>query len=372
MPALIACILLLPTLASSISVPNSALHTINQGRIAVVPDFFSPTVVSRLRADAENLHANGHFITDGLAGYGKKANMRDKDSFDASRDRSVLPAYIPSKKIDGPFVSKTLGDSDARRDMTSAIANLRTELAKGLERPGLDTPDTPNNHEISFTRFGPGASLARHNDEHHEELKGVRGWSTPTRRSISWLVYLNEADWDVERDGGTLRTYERRTTSSYPVGTRSGDLQIGWLARTKDDPNELPVFLDGRRGGISGRCSLFVDKKDGGRLYLTKEFDANPYLFLTSDFFVQKMLIGSDLGHRFHYLEQPKSAVTKYFKEDPGEKIHDVPPTGGSLVMFDSVCLPHEVMATLERERWAASGWFHERQQPAPVKQVII
>jgi len=79
-----------------------------------------------------------------------------------------------------------------------------------------------------------------------------------------------------------------------------------------------------------------------------------------------------DLGRRFHYLEQPKSAATAYFKADPGETIKDVAPTGGTLVLFDSVTLPHEVMATKERERWASSGWFHEAQQPLHESQQLF
>ena len=35
-------------------------------------------------------------------------------------------------------------------------------------------------------------------------------------------------------------------------------------------------------------------------------------------------------------------------------------PEGGTLVLFDSVSLPHEVMPTVGRERFALSGWFHE------------
>ena len=332
-------------------------------------------MLSRLRSDARNLYYDDKaFIVDALAGYGQNAGAKDKASFDASKDRAVLPAYIPSQKRDGPFVSNTLGDADARRDLTATIAQLRYELAKGLDRPGLDTPDGPNNHEISFTRFSPGANLARHVDDHHEELKGRAGWSKPTRRSISWLVYLNEEDWDADADGGELRTYERISRSSKPVGARQGDLQIGWLPPTKGDPKERPVFLDGRRGGISGKCAMYIDSDDGERrIYLTKEFESDPYLFLTSDFFVQNLLIQDhDLGRRFHYLEQPKSAVTAYFKADPGETVKDVAPTGGTLVLFDSVTLPHEVMATNSRERWAASGWFHESQQPIHESQQLF
>lgn len=354
--------------------PDSAVRTIDRGGIAVVKDFLSPSEVSRLRADARDLYDDGRFIVDALAGYGAKAGAKDKAGFDSSRDRAVLPAYVPSKKRDGPFVSSTLGDVDGRRRLTSTIAALRSDLARSLDRPGLDTPDGGDNHEISFTRFGPGAMLARHVDEHHEEVKGRAGWSRPTRRSISWLIYLNEEGWDADSDGGQLRTYERRVPSAYPVGSRDGDLQIGWLKPTSDDPRERPVFLDGRRGGVSGKCALYVDSDDGGRnVYLTKEFDADPYLLLTSDFFVQNLLITDhNLGSRFHYLEQPKSGLTAYLKADPGERTKDVAPLGGTLVAFDSVALPHEVLPTASRERWAASGWFHERQQPAPAGGRII
>ena len=116
----------------------------------------------------------------------------------------MLPAYIPSKKRNGPFADASLGDAGARRKLTSTIAALRSDLAVALGRPGLDTLDGPDNHEISYTRFGPGASLASHVDEHHEEQKGRAGWSRPTRQSISWLVYLNDLDWDAGADGGHL------------------------------------------------------------------------------------------------------------------------------------------------------------------------
>lgn len=360
--------------ASALSIlPESAITTIDRGGIAVVPDFLSASEVSRLRGDASNLYDDGHFIVDALAGYGAKSNAKDKSNFESSKDRAVLPAYIPSQKKNGPFVS-TLGDVDGRKSLATTISALRSDLANALDRPGLDTPDGGDNHEMSFTRFGPGALLSRHVDEHHEEVKGRAGWSRPTRRSISWLVYLNGDDWDPNSDGGELRTYARKKTSAFSVGSREGDLQLGWLTPTPNDPKERPVFLDGRRGGISGKCALYIDSNDGGRkVYLTKEFDSDPYLFLTSDFFIQNVLIKDhDLGSRFHYLEQPKGKLTAYLGADPGERVKDVAPLGGTLVAFDSVALPHEVLPTMERERWAASGWFHERQQSEPMGRQII
>ena len=92
-----------------------------------------------------------------------------------------------------------------------------------------------------YSRYGPGASLARHIDERHEELKGVRGWRESGRRSVSWLVYLNE-NWRPD-DGGALRCFERAARPASRVGaTANGDLQVGWLK----GPTERPVFLDAR------------------------------------------------------------------------------------------------------------------------------
>jgi len=362
------------TIALSI-LPDSAISTINQGGIAIIPNFLSQSKVSRLRSDASNLYSDGHFIVDSLAGYGKQ-KAKDKSKFDVSKDRAVLPAYIPSKHKSGPFVSNTLGDVDARKELETLIAALRSDLATGLDRPGLNAVPAEyggDNNEISYTRFGAGASLARHVDEHHEEVKGRAGWSRPTRRSISWLIYLNEEDWG-ENDGGALRTYARTTPSSQPVGSRDGDLQLGWLRPTPNDPKERPVFLDGRRGGISGKCALYIDSDDGQRkVYLTKEFNSDPYLFLSSDFFMQNIIIKDhELGSRFHYLEQPKSKMTEYLAADPGEQSKDVAPLGGTLVAFDSVTLPHEVLPSLTRERWATSGWLHEKQQAEPKGRQII
>jgi hypothetical protein len=388
--------------------PECAIRTIEGGGIAVVSDFLPSSTVSRLQRDACKLHRDGNFVVDSLAGYGSKDGDRDKSKFDPAKDRAVLPSYVPSKDRSGPFVDRNLGDVDVRMLLAKTVGGLRRDLARALDRPGLialsdDEFAGVDGHELSYTRFGPGASLARHVDEHHEEVKGKYGWSRPTRRSLSWLVYLNENDWDAKVDGGELRTYGRfRKTSKDdggvvdvmmgggPVGSHDGDLQIGWLAPSSTDDMERPVFLDGRRGGLPGRCALYVvgggddemmsstmktttttttTTRNGKRVYLTKEFESDPYLFLTSDFFVRNLLIRDrELGKRFRYIEPPHGRLSSNLigVGNGEERVLDVAPTGGTLVVFDSVALPHEVLPSLTRERWAASGWFHERQQPAP------
>ena len=65
----------------------------------------------------------------------------------------------------------------------------------------------------------------------------------------------------------------------------------------------------------------------------------------------------------------PKSAASAFFSqmhttgeggEDGGERARVVSPEGGTLVLFDSVAVPHEVLTT-RSERYAVNGWFHEQ-----------
>ncbi|CAM9471560.1 unnamed protein product, partial [Heterosigma akashiwo] len=193
---------------SAKSLPPSVFETIKSGRIAVIPDFLSPEFISELRADATKLHESGKFSTDALASYGKNGK------FDPRYDRQVLRL--------GQWQDPTLGNSVLREQFAGVIADVRASLAVGLERPGLarghaTTDFGKGSTEISYTRFGPGAFLKRHLDEHHEELKGRFGWQKPTRRSVSWLVYLNRG-WDGARHGGQLRCYERAVWAGSPGG----------------------------------------------------------------------------------------------------------------------------------------------------------
>lgn len=340
--------------------------TIQSGRIAVIPNFLPPEEIASLRDDAQQLHANQKFSTDALASYGSSGK------FDPSKDRAVLRLQ--------QWKDQSIGTWETRRRFGNRMAGLRTDLAYHLNRPHLDDGVAISKYgsgstEISYTRFGPGAFLRRHVDEHHEELKGTDGWSKPTRRSISWLIYLNQPDWNAKRDGGQLRCFERNELPSQQVGARAnGDLQIGWLRASAVDPVERPVFMDNRRP--NRKCAMYIC--DGNSVtYVTKEFDSHPILYVAGGETLAKRLLvdRADLAERFHFIEPPKSKIGDILggKQDylgegedaaSDELLADIDPIGGTLVLFDSVSLPHEVLATKNRERWATSGWFHEDQQP--------
>jgi Rps23 Pro-64 3,4-dihydroxylase Tpa1-like proline 4-hydroxylase len=363
----------LTTLGSNRLLPKSVYETILSGQIAVVPEFLSLPDVRDLQRDSEHLYRSNYFSTDALASYGTSGQ------FDPAKDRAVLKLTR--------WQDPTLGQASVRRQLEVRLQDLRTDLSLHLNRPGLVTGDAVQKFgrgstEIAYTRFGPGAYLQRHVDEHHEELKGVAGWTTPTRRSLSWLIYLNE-DWNVDRHGGCLRCFERPTTprprgGTAVIGARpNGDLQIAWLIATAGDPYDVPVFLDSQLA--SGQCAMYiVDDRNSHNdndtpQYITRPFAPAPLLFTTgSEALIQQFLVINrrTIAPRFRLIESPRNAVSdwigsKWRRDDADETVAvmEIPPLAGTLVVFDSVTLPHEVLPTAVRERWACSGWMHEDQQ---------
>lgn len=350
--------------------------TIQEGRIAVIPNFIPPQEIAALKLDAQNLWDQRQFATDALASYGQSK------VFDPARDRAVLKL--------SQWKDQSLGTYSTRQRLGARMAALRADLAYHLDRPHLNSGLATSQYgygstEISYTRFGPGAFLTRHVDEHHEELKDTAGWSQPTRRSVSWLIYLNNDDWNPIQDGGQLRCYPRTAPPVTRVGARpNGDLQLAWLRPTPVDPVERPVFLNARRP--NNKCAMYYmtssswneNENETREQYITPDFESHPILYLAGgETLVKKILLERHVADRFQFIEPPKSKLDDLFSLGGGstattsqnrndhdnELLADVTPVGGTLVLFDSVSLPHEVLPTKRRERWATSGWFHEDQQ---------
>jgi len=167
--------------------------------------------------------------------------------------------------------------------------------------------------------------------------------------------------------------------------TADGDLQVGWLRASAADPVERPVFLESRLRDKAGNCALRV-----GDLVVSKPFHASPTLYVNADFVLQSLFLDPALAKRFQRLEELRTPLNP----DPpiqGEyESRDVAPLAGRLVMYDSVAVPHEVLAVRlprliffpfyppiyaiaatckppqvegDAPRFALAGWFHEGQQ---------
>lgn len=201
------------------------------------------------------------------------------------------------------------------------------------------------------------------------------GWSTSSRRSISWLLYLS--DDDVR--GGELRSFPQRLPQLGKCGAHEGDLQVGWLR--SEDVSVTPVFLDCWRRtvtprGVEPRSALYTVVGPSSRRYITPDFD------------LRDPITGTPLD--IDYASLTRDEGTFYLIEDQrlwakggdplGSIRTDISPRAGTLVLFDSVALPHEVLPVTRGKRIALAGevclsdnkcftrtgWFHEKQQEFP------
>lgn len=347
--------------------PQLAIQQIESGRAVIVPNWLSSRECEELRIDVQQCFAEGHFKKFILS---RDPNQADK----AADDRWIMNSYIKSLNKDGPFADPTVGNFALRQTFKARMAETKALLSRELKgRSTLAAANLEGSHEMEYLRYGAGAQLQRHTDEHHVELQRPNGSRLPkkqnaTRRSITWMVYLND-DWDGARDGGHLRLHERANPAVSNVGSQGQDLQIGWLKATATD-GEQPVFLDPlREGPTNENCVLYVvDAVTGVSRDLSSKPFANVALHLGGgDNLARKLMLAENPtdAKRFHLIDAPKSSISGLLPSpgeagvDGGERIHDIEPKAGTLVMFDSVSLPHEVMLT-KKERYGIQGWFHE------------
>ena len=361
--------------SASSSAAALPLDALARGQLVVMRDWLPRDLTDRLRADAYSLRENGAFKSSGLSNTAKGGIT--KQGFDRS-DRAVVP-----------ITPDLGGDLKARAAFATRLASVQNELCRD-RRPGLVCA------EQYYSVASGGSTLARHMDERHEELKGARGWSGPIRRSVSWLVYLCEPGWD-EPDGpgagGYLRAFVRDGECAAGGGARcgahEGNLQVGWLrAEGAGSMSAEPVYLDawvpvelsgydqmpkeekqltprytslaalyrvvgagagsGRTGATLGAQREYVSKAvEGGGAHTVDDALAT---------------MGDAHRRRFASVDVPKDATGP----PDGAYEASVAPLGGTLLLFDSVAVPHEVLATTAGERWAMAGWFHEPQQEVP------
>lgn len=204
--------------------------TVRQGRIYVWDNFLSDEMVT----DVRNYILNQTTATDRFKASGLSNNaLGNRQSF-GKNDRQVTPIN-----------REDLAQSSTLDNTLSKVNHLRKRLAMSLQRPSLQYgADKGLAHEFYFSVSRKGSSLRRHVDEKHEELKGAKGWMNPSRRSLSWLIYLSEPGWEVERNGGALRAFPqyRHIVEHVPGSSHEDNLQIAWMVVKREKPTSLESF----------------------------------------------------------------------------------------------------------------------------------
>ena len=161
----------------SLPIISSLYSIINRGGICVLPNWVEPSLVTSLRNDIHQLRDHGLFTASGLS----NREPGDTNAFDPIKDRqcvTITPA-LPVHGNEEETIRRVRADLDRR------LETLGLTLSVALNRPNLSL------QEQYYSISGAGATLPLHMDERHEETKGEKGWTTDTRRSISYLLYLN-------------------------------------------------------------------------------------------------------------------------------------------------------------------------------------
>lgn len=342
--------------------PPGTFEKIEAGRAVVLDNWLSPAETAALCADQIACLEAGHF--------------KEFTSNIHSGTILSMPTFFGTGGKDGPFGDPKVGDIAVRRRFMARMAEVKASLASRLQdRESLynDMGDGDQSYDAQYLHYKPGAVVGRHVDDRHVELKrkdGSRLQKKPgaSRRSITWLVYLND-EWVAARDGGVLRLHERAQPSTSHVGASGPHLQVGWLRATAKE-GEQPVFLDPFRGPgpQNENCMLFAVDADGKKRDLSGAPFSNEALRKMGGDAVASELMVDDPADakRLHLIDAPRRVVSKFLPsagpagEDGGEQIRDIVPRAGTLVLFDSVSLPHEVLTT-NRLRYGLQGWFHEK-----------
>ena len=78
-------------------------------------------------------------------------------------------------------------------------------LAEVLYRLTLLNAELGN--ECYYSKSTSGSTLARHMNEQHEDLKGAKGRLLLSQQSTSWLIYLSDKGWNLDRNGGRFERF---------------------------------------------------------------------------------------------------------------------------------------------------------------------
>lgn len=375
-------ILLLPLCSAHTPIHKSALvKTISRGDVYSIDAWISGYHIEKLRCLCLKLQKDGLFLSSGLS-YDESPEVHG-----VTVDRLVCDE-IPSK----------YADNKSLKFLIDKIDDLRLELSTALCRPSMGCDELP--HESYISLSPQGSILKRHLDERHEELKYAGRWTLPTRRSLSWLLYLNQDSWDGSVNGGQLRYYPQKNHVRPAIfgdsGCHADNLQIGWLNNAH---HAKPVYMQSwtlKKGAIFDEnqstnggelqtiSALYVLSIFKRKIFITTKFSSTLYAInqSTEDSgismnFHQKCLryakkqFCSQMSNSFSLVENYALWCDDalHVNDSRSRAPHwteakELIPKGGTLCLFDSVSVPHEVLSTLKGDRIAIAGWFHESVTP--------
>mmetsp|Transcript_27886 Transcript_27886/g.43084 ORF Transcript_27886/g.43084 Transcript_27886/m.43084 type:complete len:443 (+) Transcript_27886:84-1412(+) len=385
---------------------NDDISQIRRGQLYIEHDFLTPSELQALRDDIAQLRRADKFQPSGLSNRVKG----DPNLFGIS-DRWTCTITTDLWEGNRQY-------SSMRLLLEEKLEDLKSNLELLLSPPKHNGTLELHLAEMYYSISPKGSCLPRHQDERHEETKGDKGWINDTRRSISWILYLND-NWASHDDdssalmagsGGELRAFCR---NGGWCGSSDGNLQVGWLRKDINATNQHvldfefdPIFLDSwvkvetcvggkyheesdengatkwrpmsalyriknKKGNRStemrrnGRAGYEFHRQDPQREYLSQPFGPDSPTW-PSQLNLEPLEFAKALALQLSNKEFRDNFIGTEDISAPGIDIIDVSPYAGTLVLFDSVVVPHEVLEVKGGQRLAVAGWFHEDQQAFP------
>lgn len=376
----LGALLLLTTGCSAFAPPTPGLASVAEGGVYVGRSWLGDELLQALRADVRTLLRAGS-VPDTDEPIGRRLKL-ELDTADWSVPGEAEP-------------------SEARAAARRKFDALRLELQRVVgRRLFLDELGAQAKYSVGKT----GEPIHLHIDQKHEAFEGQAPlFQQRTRRSVAWLLYLSDDDWDEpgcqepggRGRGGVLRARPRRDAVGR-CGAHEGNLQVGWLERGRGSE---PVFLDawGVPARMRGRTLAELRREMAG-------VHADEAALWSALFRFQPAYalycVGAD-GRREQLSEAHEAPSTadeaegaEHPKEDedagvpslsemlpehlrdgfsstlcgehPAQRLLEVSPRGGTLVVFESAVVPHEVTPVVAGERIALFGFFAEERQVPP------
>ena len=398
-------------------------QTITAGRVYQHENFLSEEQVQTMLKEIQMMENDGKFVRKGLSNTALQ-NQQFSNVYDRSicvvpwfpqaltgDDTREIPTLLNQLRqtLSVTLNRPSLLDNTLQHECYFSKSEIGSKLARHMDE---------RHEELKGSKGWINTS--------RRSLSWLIYLSSPTNWSLeqnggALRTYPQQQFYNVLHDVGKEENDEK-SSMLHADSTHDGNLQIGWLlpsptsggGSSSSSTSSKRVYLDSwyNPGGSTVdptddsvlpeyHCILYttVDNDDDGtneqrqrRQYITRPFLSDAIQGMTISDFINEfakvdsaasktkkdnhqdqtrdpmLFVNSHYATQFTLLEDRNMWETKNDGDNNpvGSYVEDIVPLRGSLVVFDSVTVPHQVEIIKNGTRVALAGWFHESTQSFP------
>ena len=309
-------------ITASPQITQADLASLSEKGYVVIPNFLPRELSDGIRDDILNLRRDGAF---------KEAKIGQDSTNELNKHiRIAETCFLGRNRAE---LLKISGENSIR-DRSGGLYDILDNLCDRLSDLSMKDSATPLDrslNELLYAYYPEGGFYRRHRDAIPN--------SASVLRKYSLLLYLNRDGWSPDKDKGQLRMHLDGGGDECPPGVQPNFIDVDPLGGT------LVLFKSG--DAIPNSASVL--RKYSLLLYLNRD-GWSP---------------DKDKGQLRMHLDGGGDECP------PGVQPNfiDVDPLGGTLVLFKSEAIPHEVLNTMS-ERFALVGWFNRPVSAADIANI--